>query len=117
MTAVAALKSVATFMAAILKRRDMGFKDIKQIINTTSSSWLVHGLATANREHFHYRDLSYECDEVVDKLGKRTGVRPIVKFWKVCGTTMAQQLAEATLKGWEGAQDQVEFETESETDD
>lgn len=81
-SAVAALKLVATFMAANLKRRDIEYKDTKQIIIKTSSSWLVHKFTAASREHFRYKHLSCEFDDLVDRLGKFTGVRPIVKFWK-----------------------------------
>lgn len=108
---IVALEAVATFKNNKPKKRETQTKDINQIIIKTTSSWLVDGFA-ASKDHYRFNALSSEFDHLVDMLGESTGVRPAVKFWKVRGPTMAQQLAEATLRGWEEAQAQNGSEKE-----
>ena len=99
---IAALKQVHAFIFTKTRRDSVQTKDVTQIIIKTSSSWLTQGFA-GSTDHYRYNDLSLEFDNLVDELGEYRGIRPIVKFWKVQGRNMAQQLAESTLRGWEEA--------------
>jgi hypothetical protein len=98
--AVAALKQVQAFINIKTKRDSLQSKRITQIIIKTNSNWLGKGFA-GSTDHYRYRKLSLEFDNLVDELGEHSGVRPVVKFWKVHGCNMAQQLADSTLRGWE----------------
>lgn len=100
--AVAALKQVQTFITTKTKRNSLQSKRITQIIIKTKTDWLGKGFA-GSTDHYCYRKLSLEFDNLVDELGEHSGIRPVVKFWKVPGRNTAQQLAEATLRGWEEA--------------
>ena len=100
--AVAALKQVHTFITTKTKRDSLQSRYITQIIIKTNSNWLGKGFA-GSTDHYRYKKLSLEFDNLVDELGEYSGVRPVVKFWKIPGRGMAQQLAEATLRGWEEA--------------
>lgn len=100
--AVAALKQVHAFITTKAKRDSLQSKRITQIIIKTNSNWLGKGFA-GSTDHYRYRELSLEFDNLVDELGEHSRIRPVVKFWKVPGRNMAQQLAEATFRGWEEA--------------
>lgn len=100
---IAALQQVRAFMTTNAKRNSLQTKHIPQIIIKTGSTWLGQGFA-GSTDHYRYDKLSLEFDKLVDEIGEYDGVHPLVKFWKVQGCTMAQQLAESTLRGWEEAQ-------------
>lgn len=108
-TVIAALKQVHSFVTAKQKRDALQTKRITQIIIKTKSSWLVEDFA-GKGDRSNYEELALEFDNVVNELGERIGVPPDIKFWRIHGNTMAQQLAYSTLTGWREANAQLELQ-------
>lgn len=74
---------------------------VNQIIIKTNCLWLVRRFFGGKSHPHRYRELLREFKVAVDELAERYGSRPLVKFWKVKGQTVAQQLVDLNLKRWE----------------
>jgi hypothetical protein len=85
-------------------------KIITTIIIKTNSKWF--GYKFAGREDSsmdkRYSVLTEAFDNALDALTECSGVRLMVKFWKVNRFTAAVQLATSTLQGWKEATARME---------
>jgi hypothetical protein len=115
-TVITALKQIQAFVtvrAKAAKRKDYTLQPerIGQVIIETNSKWLVMWFAVRNTTEggqFHYGKLSHEFDELVKDTGKRNDGGVEIKFCNAKGHAVAQQLAEAMLKGRKQVRVQVQ---------
>jgi hypothetical protein len=112
-TAIAALKQLCAYTLARTKKHAPPSKQpLGQIVIKATSEWLLNQFtARAFNQVSGFHNLQLEFNATVAELTMLNGGRPVlVKFWRSKGPTMAQQLADATLSGWEEAK--VHFEDE-----
>jgi hypothetical protein len=76
---------------------------VNQVIIKTNSPWLQRRFFGGKCHPHRHKDLVREFKTAVRELAKCNGSRPLVKFWKCKGRTIAQQLAKSKLKRWQRA--------------
>lgn len=87
-------------------------RTITQIIIRTHSKFLLRRFASRAAYNFpvRYKKLAQEFDSLVDQIGKISKTRPVVKFWRPKGLSMAQQFAESASRVWKEAKAQADAE-------